>query len=69
MEMKQFTPNEQVEVLTYGLCETWNEAKYVGHSEATPTTNELFYFNGSRGCYPVKAEDLASRVRTARLSR
>jgi len=53
---------KEVKILTYGP-NTWHNAKYSGKRDATQTSREVFYFNGTLGCFAVTAEDLETRVK------
>lgn len=50
-------------VATYGVITTWNETTYLHKIQKTPTTRELFYFQGKEGIYPILRSELKKRVK------
>jgi len=61
--MKNLIKGQNYLVATFGVVTTWNEAKFYDYRPKTETTNELYFFSGKNGCYPVLAEDLNLRVK------
>jgi len=62
--LRQFRPGQPCEVLTYGLGDSWNRATFARHQPATPTSLELYHFTGQHGTFVVRADEVATRVRT-----
>ena len=63
MENANLNQGTKYLVATFGLAKVWNEATFLYKREATPTTNELYYFQNEEGVYPILDKDLIDRVR------
>jgi hypothetical protein len=62
---ENFVLGQKYLVATYGVVTSWHHCELTEHRPKTETANELYFFTGKRGVYPVLKTELKTRVREA----
>jgi hypothetical protein len=61
----ELTIGKNYKVATFGIVTTWHDCIFTEHRPKTATTNELYFFSGKLGIYPVLESELNQRVKEA----